>query len=140
MYRPKFLDRPIFNFMMVGSIGYVINMIAYWTLLSLIKTSETTFLGQQFYLPPFVVSSFLAIVSNYEMNRVWTFKGWSRQQQSFLKYLSMASATLVFDMALLFAFVSWLGMTPVVAAGLAIIIVFILRYFIAKRWIWRCNE
>ena len=55
----------ILNFMVVGGIGYVINMAAYWVLLRVFHGAETTtFLGQHFYLPPFVLSSLLAIVSN----------------------------------------------------------------------------
>jgi dolichol-phosphate mannosyltransferase len=133
LYMSKF---QILNFMIVGGIGYAINMLAYWLLLTVFKGTETRFLGQHFYLPPFVISSSLAIVSNYELNKLWTFKGWDEHSMGFLRYMSMALVTLVFDMALLAVFVDWGRMTPVVAAAIAIAIVFIIRYTIAKRWIW----
>jgi len=133
LYMSKF---QVLNFMVVGGIGYVINMGAYSVLLRVFKGAETTFLGQHFYLPPFVFSSLLAIVSNYELNRVWTFKGWTEQSVGFVRYLSMALVTLLFDMAALWALVDFGKLTPILAAALAIAIVFIIRYFIAKRWIW----
>lgn len=40
----------ILNFMLVGGIGYAINMLIYWPL-TLVFKNEVSFLGQQFYLP-----------------------------------------------------------------------------------------
>ena len=133
LYMSKF---QILNFMVVGGIGYFINMGAYWLLLRVFKGTEATFLGQHFYLPPFVLSSLLAIVSNYELNKVWTFRGWSEHSVGFLRYLSMALLTLLLDMAALWALVDWGKLTPILAAAVAIAIVFVIRYLIAKRWIW----
>ena len=125
----------ILNFMFVGGIGYVINMLTYWPLTLVFKT-EVSFLGQHFYLPPFVISSLIATLSNYELNRVWTFKGWNKQRLSGLRYLIMALATLTIDMAFLYILVEYLKLPPVPAAALAILIVFIIRYAIARSWVW----
>jgi dolichol-phosphate mannosyltransferase len=133
LYMSKF---QILNFMIVGGIGYIINMGAYWLLLKFLKTTETTFLGQHFYLPPFVISTLLAIISNYELNKYWTFKGWGEQSVGFLRYLTMGLATMVLDMAVLWALVDWGNLTPILAAAIAIAIVFIIRYLIARKWIW----
>ena len=133
LYMSKF---QILNFMIVGGIGYIINMGAYWLLLKFLKTTETTFLGQHFYLPPFVISTLLAIISNYELNKYWTFKGWGEQSVGFLRYLTMGLATLVLDMAVLWALVDWGNLTPILAAAIAIAIVFVIRYLIARKWIW----
>jgi len=133
LYMSKF---QILNFMVVGGIGYFINIGAYSLLLRVAKFAETTFLGQHFYLPPFAISSLLAIVSNYELNKLWTFKGWNEQSMGFLRYLSMALVTLMFDMAGLWILVDWGKITPIFAAALAIAMVFIIRYFVAKKWIW----
>lgn len=125
----------ILNFMLVGGIGYAINMLTYWPLTLVFKT-EVSFLGQHFYLPPFVISSLLAIISNYELNKVWTFQGWTEQRLGFLRYLSMALVTLLADMVLLYALVDYGKMPPVPAAALAILIVFLVRYTIARKWVW----
>jgi putative flippase GtrA len=125
----------ILNFMLVGGIGYALNMLVYWPL-TLVFKNDVTFLGQHFYLPPFVISSLLAILCNYELNRIWTFKGWKKQRFAGARYLSMALATLLIDMLFLFILVQFFKLPPVPAAALAILIVFIIRYTIARSWVW----
>lgn len=129
----------ILNFMVVGGIGYAVNLLTYWPL-TLVFKNEVSFLGQNFYLPPFVISSFIAIVCNYTLNKLWTFRGWGEQKLGGLRYFSMAAATLLLDMAFLYVLVSWGKLPPVPAAALAILIVFIVRYLIARSWVWSENK
>ena len=126
----------ILNFMIVGGIGYVVNLLIYWPLTMVFK-NEVTFLGQQFYLPPFVISSLIAILCNYTLNKIWTFKGWTEQKMGSMRYLLMALATLVLDMFFLFLLVQYAHLHPVPAAAVAILIVFIVRYTIARTWVWK---
>jgi putative flippase GtrA len=125
----------ILNFMLVGGIGYVINMLTYWPLTIIFK-NEVTFLGQHFYLPPFVISSLVAIVCNYELNKIWPFKGWTENKLGGLRYLIMAFGTLFIDMLFLFILVQYCGFPPVPGAAVAILLAFILRYIIARSWVW----
>jgi putative flippase GtrA len=125
----------ILNFMVVGGIGYAVNMLTYWPL-TLVFKNEVSFLGQHFYLPPFAISSLIAIACNYELNKRWTFRGWSENRLGSARYLTMALATLVIDMAFLYLLVQYLKLPPVPAAALAILIVFIIRYTIARKWVW----
>jgi putative flippase GtrA len=125
----------ILNFMVVGGIGYAVNMGLYYPL-TLVFKNEVTFLGQHFYLPPFVISSLVAIVCNYYMNKIWTFADRIAKSMSLLRYLSMAIATLFLDMLVLFALVEYGKLAPILGAALAILIVFIVRYIIASNWIW----
>ncbi len=125
----------IVNFMVVGAIGYIINMGIYYPL-TLVFQNDVTFLGQHFYLPPFLLSSLVAITSNYYWNKKWTFGDMKAKPLSYWRYLSMASATLVLDMVVLWGLVDFGKLSPVVAAAIAIIFVFILRYFISKHWVW----
>jgi putative flippase GtrA len=132
LYLSKF---QLLNFMVVGGIGYAVNMLIYWPLTLLFKT-QVKFLGQQFFLPPFVISSLVAIICNYELNKIWTFKGWKEQRLGGMRYFLMAAITLIMDMAMLSMFVDIFNVQPVPAAALAILVVFIVRYLIARRWIW----
>ncbi len=125
----------ILNFMFVGGIGFVVNMALYYPL-TLVFKSEVTFLGQHFYLPPFVFSSFVAIVCNYHLNKIWTFGDRKPKSMGFLRYLGMASTTLLLDMLFLFLLVDYGGLTPVLAAALAIAMVFIIRFVLADKFIW----
>jgi dolichol-phosphate mannosyltransferase len=133
LYLNKF---QITNFMIVGGIGYIINIAVYSLLTLNMKSTQSTFLGQHFYLAPFVASSLIAITSNYLLNKAWTFKGWKEKRMGGLRYLIMALATLLLDMAFLALLVDWGGMQPIPAAALAILIVFIVRFLIARKWIW----
>jgi dolichol-phosphate mannosyltransferase len=133
LYSYKF---KILNFMMVGGIGYVINMAAYSLMTLNIHAAQTDFLGQHFYLAPFVISSLLAIASNYILNKVWTFKGWAERSKGSLRYLALALGTLVLDMAFLSLLVDVVKLAPIPAAALAILIVFILRFALASKFIW----
>ncbi|MDD5287712.1 MAG: glycosyltransferase family 2 protein [Dehalococcoidales bacterium] len=131
----------ILNFMIVGGIGYVINIALYslLTLLPSLRTFEFNQFGkdQPYYLPPFVVSSLVAIISNYLMNRAWTFKGWSEQKAGIGRYLFMGLGTLLLDMGLLFILVEYGNLAPIPAAALAIFVVFIVRFIIARSWVWK---
>jgi dolichol-phosphate mannosyltransferase len=135
LYMHKF---KILNFMFVGGIGYVINLSLYsfLTLFPLLKTYQFDKFGMSYYLPPFVVSSLVAMVSNYLMNRIWTFKGWRERKASFARYMSMGIITLFLDIGFLWLLVDRGKLPPQPAAALAILIVFIVRYVIAKKWVW----
>jgi dolichol-phosphate mannosyltransferase len=128
----------ISNFMIVGGIGYAINIGVYSLLLQAPVFKSTSFVlgGKNYYLFPFVISSFVAIISNYILNKIWTFREWTENKWGGLRYLSMALATLGLDMAFLWMLVDIGKLPPIGAAALAILIVFIVRYLIAKKWVW----
>ena len=127
----------ISNFMIVGGIGYVIN-IAIYSLLLLVPFFKTGFVlpGNHNYLFPFVLSSLVAITSNYILNKIWTFRDYEENSYGALRYLSMALGTLVLDIAFLWLLVDVGRIPPVGAAALAILIVFIVRFLIARKWVW----
>ncbi|MFY9814982.1 MAG: glycosyltransferase family 2 protein [Dehalococcoidales bacterium] len=131
----------ILNFMVVGGIGYIINLGLYSLLLLVpaLKEVQWNFVGKnhQNYLLPFLLSSLVAIVSNYLMNRASTFKGWQEQKGGFRRYMTMAIITLALDNLLLVLLVRFGNLPYVLAAALAILINFSVRYFIARSWVWK---
>jgi dolichol-phosphate mannosyltransferase len=131
----------ILNFMVVGGIGYVINLGLYYFLLliPLFKMIRWSWLGEgdRNYLLPFIVSSLVAMVSNYLLNRISTFKGWKEQKSGFFRYIAMGIATLFLDMGLLVVFVKYADFPYVPAAALAILIAFVARFLIARSWVWK---
>ena len=127
----------ISNFMIVGGIGYLINIGIYSLLLNVPFFSNGFVLpGNHYYLFPFVLSSLVAIVSNYILNKIWTFRGWKENRFGGLRYLAMALATLVLDLAFLWLMVDIGHVPPIGGAAIAILIVFIVRFLIAKKWVW----
>jgi putative flippase GtrA len=85
---------------------------------------------------PFVLSSLVAITSNYILNKIWTFRDYEENSFGALRYLAMALGTLVLDVGFLWLLVDLGKIPPVGAAALAILIVFIARFLIARKWVW----
>jgi dolichol-phosphate mannosyltransferase len=129
----------ILPFMIVGGIGYIVNMAVYYPLTLLFKET-VTFLGQEFYLPPFIISSYVAITSNYLLNKLFTFKGYQEKKAGYLKYLATCSASLPVEMVLIYLFVHFMGFEPIAAVAVAILIVFIARFTVVKNIVWRKNK
>jgi dolichol-phosphate mannosyltransferase len=130
---------PILDFMVVGGIGTVINLGVYslLVLLPALKTFQYNVVGKTYYFPPFILSSLVAIVSNYLMNKAWTFRGWKEQKGGFARYLTMGVIALIPDSGLLIIFVEFGKLPYVLAAALAIVINFIFRFLIARSWVWK---
>jgi putative flippase GtrA len=84
-----------------------------------------------------MISSLVASVSNYLMNRASTFKGWKEQKGGFRRYMTMAIITWALDNALLWLLVRFGNLPYLLAAALAILINFALRYVIARNWVWK---
>jgi putative flippase GtrA len=125
----------VLNFMVVGGIGYIINIAIYYPL-TLLFQHTVTFLGQQFYLPPYLVSSFAAISSNYYLNKISTFRDCQEKSLGYVKYLTTCSVSLPVEMVFIFFFVQFLHFLPVLAAAAAILVVFLGRYFVISRIVW----
>lgn len=125
----------ILNFGLVGGTGYVVNMVVYYPL-TLLFENTTTLFGQEFYLPPFLISSYVAITHNYFLNKISTFKDYTKKSMSYLKYLLTCSASLPVEMLLIYLLVKYLGLIPIIAVAVSILIVFIARYAIVSRIVW----
>lgn len=125
----------ILPFMIVGGIGYFVNMVIYYPLTLWFKET-VTFLGQEFYLPPFLLSSYIAITSNYLLNKHFTFKGYQQKKFGYVKYLTTCSASLPVEMALIYLLVHFLGFMPIVAVAIAILVVFIGRFLVVSKMVW----
>ena len=125
--------------MIVGGIGTVINLGLYsiLVLVPALQKVQYNVVGTNYYFPPFILSSLVAICSNYLMNKAWTFKGWKEKKGGFARYLTMGIIALVPDSLLLIAFVKWAKLPHVLAAALAIFINFIFRFLIARSWVWK---
>jgi dolichol-phosphate mannosyltransferase len=129
----------VLSFMLVGGIGYIVNMGVYYPL-TIIFRSNLTFLGQQFYLPPYLISSLIAITSNYYLNRLLTFRDVEEMNMGMFKYVSTYLISLPIEVAMIFLLVQFLRLEPVLAAGLAILIVFVGRYVTVKTIVWRTKS
>ena len=129
----------LLNYAVVGGIGYIINLGVYYPL-TLVFEQQVTFLGQVFYLPPYIISASLAGTCNYFFNKWWTFGDRKESQLGFLKYWTILGPTILVDLTIIFLLVQFMHLEPIVAAAIAILSVFLIRYSIANKWIWGKNK
>lgn len=125
----------VLRFMVVGGIGYLILLAIYYPLLPLFQ-DQITFLGKQFYLPPFAIALVLASVCTYLMCKKWAFGGRRENRLGPLRFSLLVVSTFVGDLVVLFLLVEFLGLNPILAAIITVWVVFIIRYTVASRWIW----
>ncbi len=116
------------KFCIVGATGYVVNL-AVFTLLYEVFSVH--------YRPAAVCSFAVAVTNNYLWNRLWTFRG---QRGHFyyqgLRFFIVAWCALVANLLVLEALVR-LGLDPVPAQALAIIVVTPVNFIGNKLWSFR---
>lgn len=118
----------VLRFMFVGASGTLINLAILGVL--------TEVLGL-YYLVSFAFAFLIAATSNYFLNHWWTFKDKSEESLGYLRFLAITCITLVIDEALLYALTEWLNLWYMLSAVTAIIVTFVTRYTLSKRFIWR---
>jgi len=129
----------IFNFMVVGGCGFILNLCIYYPLTVLIH-NKITFLNQVFYLPALLITAPIVIAFNYWMNMKWTFRDSPSKSLSLGRYELMGLSTMIFDLFIIFALVQYGHIFYLIAMVLATIIMFLMRYFIANKWIWKTEK
>ena len=132
LYAAKFR---VFNYMVVGGICFLINLGIYYPL-TLVYQERVVFLNQIYYLPPFVVSTFIAGTIHYLMNKFWTFGDRKEGSLGFFRYWAVLGPTILIDMVIIFLLVQYLNLVPVAAVAITLLLVFMVRYTIANKWIW----
>lgn len=126
--------RRLFNFMVVGGIGFIVNLAIYYPLTHIMQA--TTFAGQEFYLPALLVCYPTTISLNYYLNRRFTFRSAPQQSVGYLRYLTMGLATVILDVFILFILVQFGHLFYLLAFIIATCVMFLSRYAIATNWIW----
>jgi len=122
----------ILRFGIIGLSGVVVHLPILYAL--------TEFVGL-LYLWSAIISIICASTSNYFLNHLWTFSGQrSAAHNHFLgwgKYQLMSGITDGLYLGTLALLVELGGIYYMLSAGLAMIIVFVAKYLVAKLWIWR---
>ena len=124
------------KFAMVGAIGTVVNLaVLKLTLMLWGQLNEST---------PFVVEAFasglafaVAVVSNYLLNRWWTFRSSGTMSSEFLKFLVVSIAGLVLNEVVFYAFRAQLHVNVLVSQLLAIACVLPFNFVVNKLWSFR---
>ena len=132
----------ILRFMIIGATGTVINLASLYLLNTFVihkafTANWTTAVADRSYLAAFIPAFLLSVVSNYLLNNLWTFRERIAGKAGFWKYLLMACTTLPIDISLVYIFTEYAGLYYILSAAITILITFIIRYTISKKFIWK---
>ena len=124
--------------MLVGGLGFCVQ--PYYLLsINILIHNSIKFLNQVFYLPALLITAPIVIAFNYWMNKKWTFKGEETKALSLGRYETMGLSTMIFDLFIIYGLVHYVHIFYLIAMVIATIVMFLGRYFIANKWIWKTN-
>ena len=129
----------IINFMLVGGLGGLVSFAVYYPLTFYFKDS-VHFLGQIFYLPAVIPSTVAGVTFNYFLNRKWTYGDCKTKRMSLIRYEAVGLSTAVLDVTVLFLLVRYIHVNYLVAPIVAVLCMFIIRYFLVNKFVWTANN
>lgn len=113
------------RFCVVGASGYVVNLLVFRGLLSLGAGHRAAAVG----------AFLVAVANNFLWNRRWTFKA----QGSAGRFLAVSVAAFVVALGLLEGLIA-LGVAPVIAQAVSIVVVTPISYAGNRAWTFRTRE
>ena len=125
--------------MVVGGIGSLVNFAIYYPLTFYFKDS-VHFLGQIFYLPAVIPSTFASVTFNYFLNKKWTYRDCKTKSMSLARYEVISLSTAVLDITALFLLVHYVHVNYLVAPVVAVLCMFVIRYFLVNKLVWTTNN
>ncbi len=117
------------RFGIVGAVGAVVHLAVLYGLTDLMGL---------WYIASGIIAVLAAATTNYILNHIWTFKERRIDNHSvgWLKYLLLAGLTDGMYIGLLAFFTEVVGLWYMLSAVLSLLIIFPIRYNIARLWIW----
>ena len=115
------------RFLVVGASGYIVNLAVFY----LADRSMP-------YPIAFILAFVVAATSNFVWNRWWTFRvhhGVPHHQ--YMRFLTVSALALGIDLIVLTTLVEWVGMSPLAAAAVAIVIATPVSFLGNKIWSFR---
>ena len=125
--------------MLVGGLGGLVSFAVYYPLTFYFKDS-VHFLGQIFYLPAVIPSTVAGVTFNYFLNRKWTYGDCKTKRMSLIRYEAVGLSTAVLDVTVLFLLVRYIHVNYLVAPIVAVLCMFIIRYFLVNKFVWTANN
>ena len=135
----RLLKIRIVNFMLVGGLGGLVSFAVYYPLTFYFKDS-VHFLGQIFYLPAVIPSTVAGVTFNYFLNRKWTYGDCKTKRMSLIRYEAVGLSTAVLDVTVLFLLVRYIHVNYLVAPVVAVLCMFVIRYFLVNKLVWTTNN
>lgn len=125
----KLLGSERIRFLMVGGINTVVGYLLFVLFYQL--------LGPEFYLPAYVTSYAVALLSGYTLQRLFVFKAKGQVVLDFLRYTAVQLVTFTVNLLLLPLFVEFFRMDPLIAQAIILFITVVGSYFAHRYFTFR---
>jgi len=119
------------KFSVVGTIGMIIDV----GILNLL----IYFFSVNIYISA-TISFILAVISNFILNRIWTFNNIKTDKKPFYQFIQFVMVSVIglgINLLIMYVFIEWAGLWYNWAKIIAIIIVLLWNYFINKIWTFK---
>jgi len=123
----------LYRFVVVGASAALVQTVVLWLLVELARLN---------YLVAATLAIELTIILQYVINNAWTFQ--HSQYTARYDYLVgllrtnvVRGTAIPLQLALLWAFVNWVGLVYLIANGFAIFLSGLYRYYLDSRWTWQ---
>ena len=95
-----------------------------------------------YYIFSAIVAIFLSVLSNYLLNKWWTFKEEIKDKilRKYIQYILLYSASLLANISILYLLVEFFKIWYIIAELCAIICAFFMNYFGSKLWIFKEDD
>lgn len=128
-----YLRNKFLKFIMVGSSGAVIKLLSMFLL---------TNYGHVFYMLSYLISSILAITSNYTLNSLWTFDqflnvSFKSHVFKYLRYVATSCIAVAINELILFILTGKLHVWYMFSAFIGIFTAFAVNYILSRRIVWK---
>lgn len=119
--------KEFFKFGVVGAIGTLINVGVLFSLTELAKV---------YYLFSAIISFFIAMTSNFILNKIWTFREEFKEgvSRKFAQFSVVSILALIFNLAFLYIFTEFFGIHYLISQLLAICLSLIINFIGNKLW------
>jgi len=90
-----------------------------------------------------IISFTAAVISNFILNKIWTFKGVKTSKSSlyqFFQFMVVSMIGLGINLVVMFIFIEWAGLWYNWAKIIAILVVYIWNYIINKMWTFKAKN
>lgn len=116
------------RYVLTGGVGYLVNLVAFASLIHVVGVSPYTAL---------VAAFILNTTSNFMLNAFWTFQSRAPLATSLVRYGVVAVGLLVMNYASFHVLFAWVGLPSVPAQGLAIVIGLPVGFAASRAWAFR---
>lgn len=126
----KFEIKNLIKFAIVGAIGTIENLLILFFLTDLLKI---------YYIFSAIVAIFLSVLSNYLLNKWWTFREEIKDRilKKYIQYVLLYSASLLVNISILYVLVEFFQVWYIIAELCAIICAFFMNFFGSMLWIFK---